>query len=299
MASNKFAGTCGRCGVRVDAYEGILSKSSDGRWVTTHGKYGCPGESSPEPFSPPAGDAVRQAQAALVSKLVALVHEEEAGRGARLGAEGVSQVVRRSLGTKGAAFSELAGLRQTTGLAKVPLIVAQAKDILEAGEQVVVMLHHRAVQDAVAEALKDHGAVRITGGQTQEARQTGTDSFQAGTARVAVCSIQAAGVGITLTGASQVVLGELPWTSAAQEQAIDRVHRIGQDAPVTAWRLLAAGTLDDRLSAAIAQKAGIALAATDGGEVAEGETNVTTAQVLTELVLAKLKQGRRVATLAE
>lgn len=127
-----------------------------------------------------------------------------------------------------------------------------------------------------------------------EQRQSDIDLFQAGGARVAVCSIQAAGVGITLTGAPQAILGQLPWTAVAQERAIDRVHRIGQDAPVTAWRLLANGTLDDRLAAVIASKAGIALAAIDSGEQAEGESTISTAQVLTELVLAKLKPGRRV-----
>ena len=62
--------------------------------------------------------------------------------------------------------------------------------------------------------------------------------------RVAVCSLTAAGVGVNLQAASNVVLAELSWTAAEQTQAIDRVHRIGQDEPVTAWRIIAAHTID-------------------------------------------------------
>jgi SNF2 family DNA or RNA helicase len=84
-------------------------------------------------------------------------------------------------------------------------------------------------------------------------------------------------VGINLQVASNVVLAELSWTSAEQTQAIDRVHRIGQELPVTAWRILAAQTIDVRIADLIDSKAGLAARALDGSDeqvVAEGTVQV-------------------------
>jgi SNF2 family DNA or RNA helicase len=61
-----------------------------------------------------------------------------------------------------------------------------------------------------------------------------------------------------------VVLAELSWTAAEQTQAIDRVHRIGQDEPVTAWRIIAAHTIDARIADLIGSKEGLAARALDG-----------------------------------
>ena len=180
------------------------------------------------------------------------------------------------------AFSQLAALRQATGLAKVPLVTERVQSLVEQGEPVVVFVHHKSVQAELMAALSEHHPVQITGGQDATARQAAIDAFQSGGASVAVCSTQAAGVGITLNHASQVVLGELPWTAAAQDQAIDRVHRIGQDRPVTAWRVLAAGTLDEQLAATISRKAAIALAAVDGDVVDANAQEVSAADVLTD-----------------
>lgn len=102
-------------------------------------------------------------------------------------------------------------------------------------------------------------------------RQRTIDGFQGGDLDVIVASIEASGVGITLHRASQVVLGELPWTAAGQDQAIDRVHRIGQDEPVTAWRVIASSTLDKKLADTVAAKAGIAAAVIDGEDRAQAQ----------------------------
>jgi SNF2 family DNA or RNA helicase len=79
-----------------------------------------------------------------------------------------------------------------------------------------------------------------------------------------VCSLTAAGVGVNLQVASNVVLAELSWTDAEQTQAIDRVHRIGQDEPVTAWRIIAAQTLDTKIAELIDTKASLAARALEG-----------------------------------
>jgi len=135
---------------------------------------------------------------------------------------------------------------------------------------------------------------QIRGDQTAQARQEAIDKFtndeEVG---VIVCSLTAAGVGVNLQAASNVVLAELSWTSAEQTQAIDRVHRIGQEMPVTAWRIVAAQTIDQRIAELIDQKSGLSLRALDGDEEAttvEGTMQeVALANLLTSALEARVK----------
>jgi SNF2 family DNA or RNA helicase len=107
----------------------------------------------------------------------------------------------------------------------------------------------------------------IRGDQTRTVRQKQIDAFANDPdVAIAVCSLTAAGVGINLQVASNIVLAELSWTDAEQTQAIDRSHRIGQTEPVTAWRIIAAQTIDARIAELIDGKAGLAARALDGSE---------------------------------
>ena len=106
---------------------------------------------------------------------------------------------------------------------------------------------------------------------------------------VIVCSLTAAGVGVNLQAASNVVLAELSWTSAEQTQAIDRVHRIGQELPVTAWRILAAQTIDQRIAELIDQKSGLSLRALDGDEEAETVEGTMQEVALGNLLISALE----------
>jgi SNF2 family DNA or RNA helicase len=81
---------------------------------------------------------------------------------------------------------------------------------------------------------------------------------------IAVCSLHTAGVGLNLQVASNLVLAELSWTYAEQTQAIDRIHRIGQADPVTAWRIIAAQTIDSAIAELIDSKSALAARALDG-----------------------------------
>ena len=79
-------------------------------------------------------------------------------------------------------------------------------------------------------------------------------------------------VGLTLTAASNVAFAEMAWTPAVHDQAEDRVHRIGQSAAVSAWYLLAADTIDERIAATVADKRRLIGLATDGISVAQATT---------------------------
>jgi SNF2 family DNA or RNA helicase len=135
--------------------------------------------------------------------------------------------------------------------------------------KVVFFAKHVDVMDAAEQAFARQGVCfsSIRGGQTPTARQANLDTFvNDPDVAVAVCSLTAAGVGVNLQVASNIVLAELSWTDAEQTQAIDRSHRIGQSEPVTAWRIIAAQTIDARIAELIDSKAGLAARALDGSD---------------------------------
>ena len=101
--------------------------------------------------------------------------------------------------------------------------------------------------------------------QRRSARdETGPARSRTGGPQLLVCSTAVAGHGITLTRASNVAFLELEWTPAQHDQAEDRCHRIGQHDAVTAWYLLAAGTIDETIAELLHAKRGVVDAVTDG-----------------------------------
>jgi superfamily II DNA or RNA helicase len=131
----------------------------------------------------------------------------------------------------------------------------------------------------------------IRGDQSTTARQSAIDAFtNDDDVQVIVCSLLAAGVGVNLQAASNVVLAELSWTSAEQTQAIDRVHRIGQELPVTAWRIVAAQTVDQRIAELIDQKSSLSARALDGQEGEAGIEGTMQVAALIALLRAELEK---------
>jgi superfamily II DNA or RNA helicase len=159
------------------------------------------------------------------------------------------------------------------GQAKAGLAADYAAQLARSTGKVVFFAKHIDVMDQ-AEALfaaRELKSVSIRGDQNALERQKAIDAFQNDPeVSVVVCSLTAAGVGINLQVSSNVVLAELSWTSAEQTQAIDRVHRIGQEEPVTAWRIIAAQTIDSKIAELIDAKQGLALRALDGVDVEPG-----------------------------
>jgi hypothetical protein len=134
---------------------------------------------------------------------------------------------------------------------------------LESGEKLVVFTRHREIGDRVLQSFP--GAAIATGRITADQRTQQVARFQDDAAcRLIICSLDAAGVGITLTAASNVAFLEMGWTPATHDQAEDRVHRIGQHNAVTAWYLLAAETIDERIAAVVERKRRVVRAASDG-----------------------------------
>ena len=160
------------------------------------------------------------------------------------------------------------------GQAKAGLAADYAAQLARSVGKVVFFAKHIDVMDRAEAAFTERGlkTISIRGDQTATFRQAQIDAFNSDPeVAVAVCSLTAAGVGVNLQAASDVVLAELSWTDAEQTQAIDRVHRIGQEEPVTAWRIVAAQTIDAKIAELIDTKAGLAARALDGAEAKREE----------------------------
>jgi SNF2 family DNA or RNA helicase len=173
------------------------------------------------------------------------------------------------------------------GQAKAGLAADYATQLARSAGKVVFFAKHVDVMDAAEETFTRQGVrfSSIRGDQTSAVRQRNVDAFvNDPEVAVAVCSLTAAGVGLNLQVASNIVLAELSWTDAEQTQAIDRSHRIGQTEPVTAWRILAAQTIDTRIAELIDTKAGLAARALDGSD----EDVVPSADVQLEALVALL-----------
>ncbi|MDI1259872.1 DEAD/DEAH box helicase [Aquabacterium sp.] len=84
------------------------------------------------------------------------------------------------------------------------------------------------------------------------------DKFQKGNVPLFLISLKAGGVGLNLTAADTVILYDPWWNPAVEQQAIDRCYRIGQDKPVFVYKLLANGTVEDKMVELQARKAGLA-----------------------------------------
>jgi SNF2 family DNA or RNA helicase len=155
------------------------------------------------------------------------------------------------------------------GQAKAVLAADYTAQLARSVGKVVFFAKHIDVMDTAEETLAKRGlkTVSIRGDQTTAFRESQVRAFNEDPdVTVVIASLTAAGVGINLQAASNVVLAELSWTSAEQTQAIDRVHRIGQEEPVTAWRIIAAQTIDAKIAELIDSKAGLAARALDGDD---------------------------------
>ncbi len=222
-----------------------------------------------------AGRSIRAAEAELARRLVARYDSALATRKEGVVVEGIDHdLVRRVAGWEREDTAESSGenvfeLMRRIGQAKAALAADYTAQLARSVGKVVFFAKHIDVMDVAQETFAKQGIrySSIRGDQTPKVRQQNIDAFiNDPEVAVVVCSLTAAGVGLNLQVASNVVLAELSWTAAEQTQAIDRVHRIGQDDPVTAWRMIAAQTIDSRIAELIDSKAGLAARALDGSD---------------------------------
>ncbi len=204
----------------------------------------------------------------------------------------VRRVVTRELEDSSSESGEnVFSIMRRIGRAKAPLAADYTAQLARNVGKVVFFAKHLDVMDVAEETFARRGirCSSIRGDQTPRSRAQNIDAFMNDPeVQVIVCSLTAAGVGVNLQVASDVVLAELSWTDAEQTQAIDRVHRIGQSDPVTAWRIIAAQTMETRVADLIGDKAGLAARALDGSDVAVSDSSGLQVDALVGLLTAAL-----------
>ena len=141
-------------------------------------------------------------------------------------------------------FTEISRVRAALSAAKIPAILEYVEQFEDAAEPVVVFSAHRA---PVAALGARDGWATITGDVDPAERTRIVEQFQAGELKGLAATIQAAGVGLTLTRAHQIVFVDRAWTPALNQQAEDRVCRIGQTRGVIVTRLVADHIVDWRV----------------------------------------------------
>jgi superfamily II DNA or RNA helicase len=246
------------------------------------------------------GRSIREAEQQLATRLVgryeAALEHRRAGA-STLDENGIDrELVRRvaerevAEGSESKTGDNVFTMVRKIGQAKAELATDYAVQLARSAGKVVFFAKHLDVMDTAEEIFgrRGVGATSIRGDQTRKARDEAIDSFvNDPSIHVIVCSLTAAGVGINLQVASNVVLAELSWTNAEQTQAIDRVHRIGQTEPVPAWRIIAAQTIDAKIAELIDSKAGLAARALDGAD----EESTSTVDVQVETLVAILTEA--------
>jgi SWI/SNF-related matrix-associated actin-dependent regulator of chromatin subfamily A-like protein 1 len=168
---------------------------------------------------------------------------------------------------KQVAFEETAAARKLTAISKIRSAVEYVDLLLEDGaESVLVFGHHHEVIDGLASGLARHGVLILDGRTPVSERQALCDRFQGAqgmSPRVMVLGIHAAGVGLTLTRAGDVVFCEHDWTPGLVRQCEDRAHRIGREGEVLVHHLVLDGSIDCRVAQTLVSKESVARDALD------------------------------------
>jgi SNF2 family DNA or RNA helicase len=131
--------------------------------------------------------------------------------------------------------------------AKLDVLMEMLTEITDEGRKVIVFSQFTSMLDIIAEQLSQT-AIRFVQlrGDTRD-RATPVNEFQQGDASVFLISLKAGGTGLNLTAADTVIHYDPWWNPAVEDQATDRAHRIGQDKAVFVYKLIAQGTIEQRM----------------------------------------------------
>jgi len=160
--------------------------------------------------------------------------------------------------------------RTVTGSAKLDVLLELITQQLADGRRILVFSQFARMLGLISEALLARGVRHVTlTGHTAD-RQKPIDAFQNGRADVFLISLKAGGAGLNLTAADTVIHYDPWWNPAAQAQATDRAHRIGQTRPVFVHDLIVAGSVEERMLGLQRHKRLLAEAILDRGTAAAG-----------------------------
>jgi SNF2 family DNA or RNA helicase len=160
--------------------------------------------------------------------------------------------------------------RTQAGSSKAAYLLQLLTDLREDGHKVLVFSQFRSFLELLAPRLRQHGfrALVLDGTTPVETREQRIAAFQAGEADVFLISLKAGGFGLNLTAADTVIHLDPWWNPAVEDQATARAHRIGQQRPVTAVRLVARGTIEESVLGLHAAKRALAAGLLEGADLA-------------------------------
>ena len=137
---------------------------------------------------------------------------------------------------------------------------------MDGGHRMLIFSQFTSMLALLEEDLKAAGIdyFKITGSTPKETRISLVNQFNEGETPVFLVSLKAGGTGLNLTGADVVIHYDPWWNLAAQNQATDRAHRIGQTRQVTVYRMIAKGTIEEKILELQEAKKGLADAILSG-----------------------------------
>ncbi|WP_335982398.1 DEAD/DEAH box helicase [Streptomyces sp. CA2R106] len=156
---------------------------------------------------------------------------------------------------------------------KLALLDELLDTVLAEDGSVLVFTQYVAMARLIERHLARRGvrALLLHGGTPVGRREEMVDAFQSGAVRVLLLSLKAAGTGLNLTRAGHVVHYDRWWNPAVEDQATDRAHRIGQTRAVQVHKLVAEGTVEEKVAALLRHKRELADAVLGSGEAAFSE----------------------------
>lgn len=142
--------------------------------------------------------------------------------------------------------------------AKLDLLMSMLPELIEEGRRILLFSQFTSMLELISNALDKVGITYVTlTGETKN-RAAPVRQFQAGEVPLFLISLKAGGVGLNLTAADTVIHYDPWWNPATENQATDRAHRLGQDKPVFVYKLIVAGSIEEKIISLQERKAALA-----------------------------------------
>ncbi|RMT99074.1 hypothetical protein ALP39_02296, partial [Pseudomonas marginalis pv. marginalis] len=151
------------------------------------------------------------------------------------------------------------------GTGKLGSLMEMLEELLSEGRRILLFSQFTSMLALIEEELKQRGVeYSILTGETLD-RRTPVKNFQDGKTPLFLISLKAGGTGLNLTAADTVIHYDPWWNPAVENQATDRAYRIGQDKPVFVYKMIARGTVEEKIQALQLEKAALADGVLEGG----------------------------------
>lgn len=170
------------------------------------------------------------------------------------------------------------------GSAKLELLMSLVEELREGKHRALIFSQFVKHLSLIRESLDEREIEYqyLDGATPAKERQRRVDAFQDGEGDLFLISLKAGGTGLNLTGADYVIHLDPWWNPAVEDQATDRAHRIGQERPVTVYRLVTEGTIEEQILALHADKRELVAGVLDGTDLAAKMDTETLIQLIRE-----------------